>query len=62
MTIKKKHDGVIKRKKEIKHDFLPGPLAPPDERRPRRKIIARWYSFTICIQRKTTPRSYIICK
>lgn len=26
---------------------LPGPLAPPRKIRPRRKIIARSYSFTI---------------
>lgn len=32
--------------------LLPGPLAPPRKMRPRRKIIALSYSFTICKNKK----------
>lgn len=32
--------------------LLPGPLAPPRKMRPRRKIIALSYSFTICRNKK----------
>jgi len=37
--------------------YIPGPLAPPRRIRPRRKMMARSYSFTIC-ERPQRTQSY----